>query len=658
MPPTDRPLILIWNVDAATPTFAIEPLALAGYDLHEVDRASDLRLAMKGLRRPDLILLSWNSALPDVDKIRELLGPPGTPGRPPVLAFASLDPEKRQQLLDQGVDDLLPYPPDSPTLLARVHSLLATQQRCLRMEAELRRLAQIGIDLSAERDHKRLLGKIVAEARTINDADAGSLYVLDREKGVLRFEVAQNESLGLRLGAEDNLPPVPLDPRNVSAYVALTGRVVNIPDVYQADGFDFSGPRKYDALTGYRSQSMLVVPIGDHEGEIIAVLQIINAQEPGTRRVIPFSADNVERTRGLASHAGVALTNVQLFTDLQTLLEGLIQSLADAVDEKSSYTAGHIRRVTEFALSLAGAVNECPDGRFLGSRFSPDQLEELRVAGLLHDIGKIVIPEHIVDKATKLECINDRIAEVRTRFSVIRRGMEGDALRRMLELTRAGATPEALRSMEAELQARLDALAEDLCLIERANVGGEGMSDEQSDRLTEIAAKCYLDDEGVERPYLTADELYNLSIRRGTLLPEELEVIRSHAAVSYRILSRIPFPRKLRDVPVIAAEHHEALDGTGYPLGKAADQLSLQSRILAVADIFDALTASDRPYKKAFSLETAHRILREQAERGKLDSRLVELFIQARCHTVLREDPLPLEGVVGGTRPLKLERIG
>jgi HD-GYP domain-containing protein (c-di-GMP phosphodiesterase class II) len=481
---------------------------------------------------------------------------------------------------------------------------------------------------------------------------------VDREAGVLRFEVAQNESLGLQLGAEDNLPPVPLDPRHVSAYVALTGEVVNIPDVYEADGFDFGGPRKYDALTGYRSQSMLVVPISDHAGDIIAVLQLINAQARGTRCVRPFGVSCVERTRGLASHAGVALTNVHLITELQTLLEGLIQSLADAVDEKSAHTAGHIQRVTKFALSLASAVNECGDGRFHGTHFGPDKLEELRVAGLLHDIGKIVIPEHLVDKATKLECVHDRIAEIRMRFSVIRRGMESEALHRMLQLTRAGAEEEAVQAVEAELQTRLAVLADDLHFVEGANTGGEGMSDELIERLREIAARTYRDDNGIEQPYLTGNELDNLSIRRGTLLPEELEVIRSHVAVSHRILRRIPFPPKLRGVPVFAGDHHEALDGSGYPGGKSADRLPLQSRILAVADIFDALTASDRPYKKAFSLETAYRILRDNAERGKLDSRLVELFIQARCHTVLRDEAITVECTVGGTRPAELERIG
>jgi hypothetical protein len=321
-----------------------------------------------------------------------------------------------------------------------------------------------------------------------------------------------------------------------------------------------------------------------------------------------------------------------LITDLQALLEGLIQTLADAVDEKSSYTAGHIRRVTDLAVSLAEAVNACEDGRFEGRRFGRAALEELRVAGLLHDIGKIVIPEHVVDKATKLERIYDRVHEIRTRFSVIRRGLELEALRRKLRLLEEGARPGDLAALDAELAAQVESLVADLQFVESMNTGGESMSAERAGRLRGIAARTYRDDAGIEQPYLTADELDNLLIARGTLLPAELDVIRSHAAVSLRLLSRIPFPRKLGDVPIIASDHHEALDGTGYPAGKTAEELPLQSRILAVADIYDALTAQDRPYKKAFTRETAYRILRENAECGKLDPRLVELFIEADCH--------------------------
>jgi HD-GYP domain-containing protein (c-di-GMP phosphodiesterase class II) len=357
--------------------------------------------------------------------------------------------------------------------------------------------------------------------------------------------------------------------------------------------------------------------------------------------VVPFQPRLAERSKALASQAGVALTNAQLITDLKALLEGLIQALADAVDQKSSHTAGHIGRVTRLALSLAEAVNASTDERFEHHHFSDASMEELRVAGLLHDIGKIVVPEHLVDKATKLECVYDRISVVRTRFSVIRRGLENEALRRKLSLLEGGAERDTLAAVDQQLAERLATLDDDFRFIESANAGSEGMLDERLTRLHQIAALTYRDDAGNKQPYLTPDELRNLCILRGTLLPEELDVIRSHVTVSQRLLSRIPFPRKLRAVPVIASDHHEALDGTGYPCHKTAADLPLPSRILAVADIFDALTAGDRPYKKAFSVETAYRILRENAECGKLDARLVELFIEAQCHQGVHEDASP-----------------
>jgi HD-GYP domain-containing protein (c-di-GMP phosphodiesterase class II) len=508
------------------------------------------------------------------------------------------------------IDDVLFHPVSPVQLLTRVRFLLEADRRQRGVALELQRLTQIGIALSAEHDLRRLLNRIVEEARAINHADAASLYTLDRDAGVLRFQIAQNESLGISLDVDHVLPPVSLDPKNVSAYVALTGEMVSIPDVYEAQGFDFSGPREYDALTAYRSRSMLVVPIRNHEDEVIAVLQLINARDPATGHVRAFESRHAERTLALASQAGVALNNAQLITDLRALLEGLIQALADAVDEKSSYTAGHIRRVTQLSLSLAEAVNACDSGPFGDAQLDEAALEELRVAGLLHDIGKIVVPEHVVDKATKLECVRDRIHEIHLRFSVIRRGLENAALRRKLELLAAGET-DRLPAVDQELAAQLAALEADLKEIELANAGSEGMPPERLARLREIAGRTYRDDQGREQPYLTGDELRNL------------------------------FPRKLSAVPQIAADHHEALDGTGYPYGKTAERLPLQSRILAIADIFDALTASDRPYKKAFPLDVAYSILRENARRGKLDERLVELFIQSECHTRLQSEPPP-----------------
>ncbi|MBA3531526.1 MAG: GAF domain-containing protein [Ardenticatenales bacterium] len=507
---------------------------------------------------------------------------------------------------------------------------------------EIQRLTHIGIALSAEHNLDRLLERIVDEARAINHADAGTLYTVDWDARVLNFQIIQNDSMHTRLGGihgkQAHLPSVPLTPSNVSAYVALTGEIVNIPDVYQAEGMDFSGTRQYDSMTGYRSTSMLVVPMRNYENDIIGVLQLINAKDPRRSKVVPFPAERVERTLALASQAGIALTNARLINDLQGFLEGLIQVMAVAVDEKSPSTAGHIQRVTQLTVALAEAVNEVADDSFEGRRFSKEEVNELRIAGLLHDIGKIVVPEHVVDKATKLERIYDRIHEIRTRFSVIRRGMQNEALQHKLEVIQERASRRELVAIDNELEEKLAALTDDLAFIEMINHGGEFMAPERMERLQQIAARSYTDDNGIEQPYLTPDEVRNLAISRGTLLPEEIDIIRSHAAVSIRLLSQIPFSRRLRNVPLFAGDHHETLDGKGYPQGKKAEELPLPSRILAIADIFDALTATDRPYKKAYTREVAYRILREDVQRGRLDSRLVELFISADCAATLNHE--------------------
>lgn len=596
-------------------------------------------VAIDGLNPPDVVIVDGTLAPSVLASLRNTVRAPAQTRYLPVLVLLPRGADGEAATWDWA-DDIVREPATPPLeLLSRIRSLLRIKQVCDNAAGELKRLTEIGIALGAEHNLHRLLDRIVNEARAINQAEAGTLYSMDRDGGVLRFQIFQNESQGTRFAGREgsDLPPVPLDPMNVSAYVALTGEIVNIPDVYEAEGFDFSGPRKYDAMTGYRSRSMLVVPIRSRE-EIIGVLQLINARDHRTGEAIPFHGSNVERTCALASQAGVALTNARLINDLQALLEGLIQMMATAIDEKSAYTAGHVRRVTRLALLLAEAVNGTSGEQFTGRRFSEAELEELRIAGLLHDIGKIVVPEYVVDKATKLQTIRDRFEEIRIRFELIGSLLENDALRRKLHLACGGATTSVIAEVDSDLAAQRERLASDLEFLESINRGGEYMAPEKLDRLAAIAARTFRDTQGREQPYLTAEEVRNLSISRGTLLPEELAIIRSHAAVSYRLLQQIPFPRQLSRVPTIAGEHHETLNGTGYPEGKTAEVLSLQSRILAIADIFDALSAADRPYKKAFPLEVCHRILREEAERGKLDATLVELFIASDCHGRLQAE--------------------
>ena len=503
---------------------------------------------------------------------------------------------------------------------------------------EIKKLSDIGIALSAQRDLDRLLERIVDDAREFTSADGGTLYSVDGNSTntdpVLKFSILQTETLGTRQGGTSGnpvtLPPVPMvvdgrpNESNVSAYVANSGETVNIPDVYIAEGFDFSGPRKFDQITGYRTKSMLVAPLRNHEDEIIGVLQLINARDDAGK-VIPFSPEYEDLIKSLASQAAVAITNTQLFHDLQAMLDSLIRLVASAIDEKSPYTGGHIARVAGLTMEIAHEINEVSDGEYGDISFSEDELKELRIAGWLHDIGKITTPEYVVDKATKLETIFDRVEFVKTRFDMIKRGMQVEALERKLELLRAGASENELAALDDALTERTQKIDEEKEFIARCNTPGEFLQDDAIDRLKAIAAKTYVLD-GEELPYLSEDELMNLSIRKGSLTDEERHIIQNHVVVTSKMLSQIPFSRKMGNVVEYAGAHHEKLNGGGYPNGWGADQLKLQSRILCLADICEALTARDRPYKPAMPKDRAFQILGFMVKDGEIDGDLLDFF--------------------------------
>lgn len=636
-----RPRLFIYHGSRGLQPHIESLLGEAGFEAARLSDLSELRQAVTSVDEAALVIAA-GCTHEDVESLGAAVADgPVTHGLQ-FLWIAPGDGDIDPRLLDGLGFDWVREQAIDHDLAPRVHRLRELLGRIAETQDQLSRLSEIGISLSSEHNLDRLLERILDEARAINLADAGTLYTIDADAGVLRFQIIQNDTLGVRLGGSTGSPislePVPLCTSNVSGYVALSGKPLNIIDVYQAEGFDFSGTRKYDERTGYRCRSMLVVPMMNHEDEVIAVLQLINARKPGTERIVPFLEENVARTQALASQAGIALNNARLIHDLQALFEGVVKVMAKAVDEKSPYTSGHIQRVTRLAVLLAEAVNSTETGSYACRAFDHDELNELRIAGLLHDIGKIVIPEHIVDKATKLQCLRDGIHEIRTRWSLIRRGMERDAAIEKLRLAREGAPRESDAGVDLDLERRLKALYEDLEFIESCNEGGEYLPPERVERLRRIGSQRYLDDAGLQAPYLTDYELRSLCITRGTLLPEELQVIRSHAEVSIRLLNGIPFSRRLRGVPTYAGDHHEMLDGSGYPRGKTAEQLPVQSRILAVADIYDALTASDRPYKKAFTRERAYAILREEAARGRLDQELVELFISEQVAEKLQAE--------------------
>ena len=504
---------------------------------------------------------------------------------------------------------------------------------------QIKKLSDIGRALSGVHDLNTLLEMIVDQARSFTKADAGTLYIL--EENTLRFQIVQNDSLKIRMGGKTGdtipFPPVELKESNVSAYVAIKGEPVNIPDVYDTDLFDFTGPKKFDQSTGYRSKSMLVIPLKNHEDDVIGVLQLLNATNAINKEVIPFSKDYVNLSESLASQAAVAITNAKLISNMAELFEAFVKVMATAIDEKSPVTGGHIRRVANLTLTMAEFINEHEDGIFKEKKFSPDQMYELRIAAYMHDIGKVTTPVEIVEKAKKLQTIFDRIHYVRLRMDYIIQKVKLEGQQIKIACLERGAVKAEVEKVETDLNNKIQELKEIRSFINKCNEPGEFLEDETLERLKEISQRTYLDNEGEEQPFLTEDELLNLSIRRGSITETERKKMQDHAAVTLRMLNQIPFTKKLKNIPNFAGAHHEFINGNGYPLGLKGDQIPFEGRLMAVTDIAEALTASDRPYKKAMPLETVYRILRSMSEKGELDNDLVELFIDKEIYKIYQE---------------------
>ena len=500
----------------------------------------------------------------------------------------------------------------------------------------LDQLNAIGASLSAERDINRLLEAILTAAKTITRADGGTLYRLTEEKS-LRFEIVRTSSLKYYLGGTTG-NPVPFYPIQlykdgkpnqtmVAAQAALTGRTINIADAYTAEGFDFTGTRAFDAKTGYRSKSFLTVPMRNHEGETIGVLQLINAQDPGSGEIVAFSASDQRLAESLASQAAVALTNRLLINQLESLFESFINLINGAIDEKSPYTGGHCQRVPVLTMMLAEAVNETSEGPLAQFRMSDKDRYELKIAGLLHDCGKVTTPVHVVDKATKLETIFDRIQLIDTRFEVLKRDMEIESLKRRASLGRMEAAEE-----EAKLVAELRRLDEDRKFLHACNIGSERMRDEDIAHVKRIAKYRWRDISGHEADFLSTDEVKNLTIRAGTLTEEERKIINHHIVATIRMLEALPWPKHLTNVPEYAGGHHERMDGKGYPKGLTREQMSVQARCMGIADIFEALTAKDRPYKKGKTLSESLEILGRMKQNQHIDPDLFDIFVRRKVY--------------------------
>lgn len=487
-------------------------------------------------------------------------------------------------------------------------------------------ILNIGIALSSEKNKNKLLEMIVSEARRITNADGGTLYLC--EGNHLTFRIMQNETMNTFQGGqgeEITIPPLPLKMENVSAYAAITHQSVNIPNVYQAEQFDFSGPKKFDEATGYHTLSMLVIPLENHEEEVIGVLQLINARDEN-KKPIPFAIHFDKVISSLASQAAIFLTNMNLLNDIENLFNSFVEVMATAIDSRTPYNANHTRRVALLAGELAKAVNRTAEGKWAEAYFNEDEVAQLVMAGWLHDIGKITTPLEVMNKATRIE---KNLELVMQRFDYIYSSTKARYLEKKLALMEAN-EQKALEELEnwwKEESAFIEYAREFVLKVDNP---GTFVDKETVEKIYEIASRTFIDHFNVEQPWLRKEEVICLSVSKGTLTSEERQIMEDHVVLTGKMLEKIPFTKKLRNVPFFAAIHHEHLNGNGYPNGLAGDEIPIEGRILALVDVFDALTASDRPYKKALPLEQALKILGFMVKDGELDGDLLEIFINDR----------------------------
>jgi HD-GYP domain-containing protein (c-di-GMP phosphodiesterase class II) len=522
----------------------------------------------------------------------------------------------------------------------------------VRLISELEYLNEIGVALSQESNIKRLLETILTAAKHLTKSDGGTLYVLRDD--MLHFEIVHNDRLNIFLGGAGAEPvtfnPLPLHGTDgqpnmnmVAAYCALTHQTVNIADAYAEAGFDFSGTRKFDERTGYRSKSMLAVPMKNHEGEIIGVLQLLNCQDVNGQ-TISFSVESQRLAESLASQAAIALTNRMLIDQLALLFESLIELINTAIDDKSPYTGGHCKRVPALTMMIAEAVHQANAGPMAEWRMTEKDRYELKIAGLLHDCGKITTPVHVVDKATKLQTIYDRIATVDTRFEVLKRDAEIELLNARLAAAESGDASD-LETAFSAYESRIVQLESDRAFLRRANIGGEKMNPEHQARVSAIANYQWRDENGQIARFLSEDEEANLNIPYGTLTAEERRIINHHIVATIKMLEALPWPRHLTRVPEYAGGHHERMDGKGYPKGLTREQMSVQARIMGIADIFEALTAKDRPYKPGKKLSEALDILAKFRLNGHIDPDIFEVFVREKVYLRYAQEFLDQEQI-------------
>ncbi len=498
------------------------------------------------------------------------------------------------------------------------------------------KLIDIGYKISSEENYDNVLETILLGAKELSNADGGTLYIHNKQNKTLDFKIAINSTLAMHLGGSGDkmfLPPLNIydenkniNIKNVSVVCATQNKLVNIQDIYTSTTYDFSGAKNFDIVNNYKSTSMLVIPMVDREKELVGVIQLINKTIDGT--IISFNKDDEKLITSMASQATMTLQNNQLVKDLENLLYSLVKSIGSALGEKSSYTAKHVDNVASLSEIIAKGINK-NQTIFKDKKFSSDELEEIKLASWLHDIGKITTPEYVVDKATRLETIYDRIKEIETKFEVLKRDIEISYLKNEID---------EITKKEQILQ-----IEDDIKFIYKINSGDEFMTDGYLKRLEDISSRNSVIVNNIERKLITENEFYNLSIKKGTLTNEERDVINNHVIVSYNMLKELPFPKKFRNVAKLAGSHHKTVDGKGYGHKDIInDEMTIADKILAVADIFEALSAHDRPYRGPNKLSQIAKILMFMVKDKHLDKDIVRVFLEEKMYkSYIDENFLP-----------------
>ena len=477
-------------------------------------------------------------------------------------------------------------------------------------ENDMQRFLKMCLALTAERDREALLSMILDTAMDLAGCDAGTLYLLEDDG--LHFCRMVTRSQGIRQGGHDapiTLPPVPLEEKYVCAWAALHNRDINVKDVHTDTTFDFTGSLRYDAMTGYRTQSMLVVPMTNDKGELIGVTQLINALDE-SGKTIPFDPEKELLVSAISSQAAISITNMQYAEQITNLLDSLVGALSTAIDERSHYNANHTRNMVRVGENFLDWL----DKNGSDWAFDENKRRTFLMSVWLHDVGKLVVPLEVMDKASRLGA---RLGDVRETFRTA-------GLLDHIAMLEGEISREEYENREKE---RADALA----FIEHIDRTGF-LPDEDLAMVEKLAGQTYLDEHGEEHPLLTEEERVCLSVRMGTLTDEERSVMQSHVVVTGRILSQVTFPKMYAQVPTWAAMHHELLNGNGYPNHVKADEIPPEVRLLTILDVFEALTARDRPYKPPMPLEKALGILHIMAEKeGSIDPEILRMFEESKA---------------------------